>query len=244
MKVAAVQYKPRKGHKPAALEALAAHAHAAGARGAELIVLPEMAATGYVFASRAELDPVAEEARGETLAALAPVAREHGAWIVAGFPERAADKRFNSALVIDPTGALAFVYRKTLLYELDETWCDPGDSGYRAFDADFGRFTLGICMDLNDDRFTAWCAGSGARIIAFPTNWVDEDHRVWGYWAWRIDGTGAALVAANTWGREGTARFRGESAIIDGRVLHAAAPRQGDGVIVADLKEPVELAEP
>jgi len=244
MKVAAVQFKPPKGEKARALSGLVEHAHTAARVGAaELIVLPEMAATGYVFADRRELDLVAEEARGETFAALAPVAREHAAWVVAGFPERDGDKRFNSALVIDPSGDLAFVYRKTLLYELDESWCDPGDSGYRAFDTDVGRFTVGICMDLNDDRFTAWCATSGARVIAFPTNWVDQDHRVWGYWAWRIDGTGAALVAANTWGREGEARFRGESAILDGRVVRAAAPRRGDGVLTVDLNEPAELED-
>ncbi|PKN55717.1 MAG: hypothetical protein CVU56_19885 [Deltaproteobacteria bacterium HGW-Deltaproteobacteria-14] len=236
MKVAAVQFKPTKGDKAGALSALAEHARTAGAvGGAELIVLPEMAATGYVFTDRGAIDAVAELPRGETFSALAPVARELGAWIVVGFPERAADKRFNSALVIDPAGELVFTYRKTLLYDLDETWCDPGDSGYRAFDADFGRFTVGICMDLNDDRFIAWCAGAGARAIAFPTNWLDQDQRVWGYWAWRLDGVDSALVAANTWGSDAGVRFRGESAILDGRTLRAAAARRGDGVITAEI---------
>lgn len=244
MKVAAVQYKPTKGDKPGALSALVAHARSAAVDGhAELIVLPEMAATGYVFADRRAVDAVAEVPRGETFSALAPVAREFGAWIVVGFPERAADKRFNSALVIDPAGELAFTYRKTLLYDLDETWCDPGDSGYSAFDAASGRFTVGICMDLNDDGFVVWCASARARAIAFPTNWLDQDHRVWGYWARRLDGIPSALVAANTWGAEAGVRFRGESAILDGGVLRAAAPRRGDGVIACDLSQPVPVRE-
>ena len=235
MKVAAVQYKAPKGDKATALHALVAYAQTAARGAADLIVLPEMAATGYVFADRAAIDVVAEPARGETFQALAPVAREHGAWIVVGLPERDADKRFNSALVIDPAGELAFTYRKTMLYELDETWCDPGDSGYRALDADCGRFTVGICMDLNDDRFVAWCASAGARAIAFPTNWLDQDHRIWSYWAWRLEGVPSALVAANTWGADGAVRFRGESAVLDGRYVRAASPRSGDGVITADL---------
>jgi len=235
MRVAAIQFRARKGDKVGSLSSLAALAEQAGRERAELIVLPEMAATGYVFADRAAVDAVAEPADGETCAALAPVARAHRAWIVAGFPERDGDKRFNSALVLDPSGALRFVYRKTMLFDLDRTWCDVGDSGYASFDAAGGRFTVGICMDLNDDRFTSWCAGAGARAIAFPTNWLDQGRRIWEYWAWRLERVASALVAANTWGVEERVPFRGESAILDGTVLRAMAPRRGDAVLVADL---------
>ena len=163
------------------------------------------------------------------------MARAHGSWLVAGFPEVEGDRLFNSALVLDPTGELRFVYRKTLLYEEDLHWATPGDSGYATFDTEAGDFTVGICMDLNDDRFVAWCAQARPRAVAFPTNWVEEGHRVWPYWAWRLDGTGSALVAANSWGPEGHTAFRGESAIIDARTVLAAAPPTGDGVLRADL---------
>lgn len=246
MKVAAVQFKARRGDKVGSLATLAALADRA-AIDAELVVLPEMAAVGYVFADRAAVDVVAEPARGDTFAALAPIARARSAWIVAGFAERAADRRFNSALVIDPAGELRFTYRKTLLYELDEAWCDPGDSGYPLLEADGGRFTVGICMDLNDPDFCGWCRAAAPRAIAFPTNWIDQGYRIWGYWAWRLAGTPTALVAANTWGTEAATTFRGESAVVDladptrpavasdrASVL-AAAPREGDGVITATL---------
>ena len=234
MRVAAVQFKPVRGAQVEALTRLQALARRGA--GAELIVLPEMASTGYVFANRAEIAVVAEDVDGPTFTALSPVARELGAWVVVGFAERANDAFFNSALVIDPTGARRFVYRKTLLYDADVPWATPGDSGYRVFDTEHGSFTLGICMDLNDDRFVAWCRGAAARVVALPTNWLDEGEDVWSYWMWRMLGVPSALVAANTYGPEGALAFRGESAIIDRLRVLATAPATGDTVLSAELK--------
>jgi N-carbamoylputrescine amidase len=234
MNVAAVQFKPHRGDKPEALRQLVTLARAAAA-GSDLIVLPEMAATGYLFADPAAVRPVAETPAGETFQALSPVAREAGAWLVCGFVEDAGDRLYNAALVIDRAGKLAFTYRKTLLFEADTAWATPGDSGYRTFDTGRGTFGVGICMDLNDDRFTAWCATSGARAIAFPTNCLDQGDDVWPYWAWRLREVPAALVAANTYGPEGEIAFRGTSCILDGRVVRDAAPRSGDAIVRATL---------
>ena len=234
MRVAAVQFKATKGDPSSSLSRLLPLARAAAAQ-ADLVVLPEMATTGYMFSGAEEIDPLLEPARGPTFAALAPVARDTGAWIVCGFAERDADRRFNSALVIDPAGELRFCYRKTLLYEADETWASAGDSGYACFDTDAGRFTVGICMDLNDDRFVAWCRSANARAIAFPTNRLDQGHPIWGYWAWRLRGVRSALVAANSYGDDGSVRFIGTSAILDQRVVLDAADSAGDAVISAVL---------
>jgi predicted amidohydrolase len=235
VRVAAVQFKPTKGDKAGSLARLARLCEdAAGA--AELVVLPEMAATGYLFAGPEAIAPVAEAARGETFETLAPLARAAECWIVCGFPEREGSRLYNSALVIDSTGELRFCYRKTLLYDADKTWAVAGDSGYRRFETRSGSFTVGICMDLNDDRFVAWCAETQARVIAFPTNWLDEGQPIWGYWAWRLEGVPSALVAADTYGWEGDTKFLGTSAIIDRRRVLAAASPAGDCVISATLR--------
>lgn len=234
MKVAAVQFKARKGQFEQALDRLSALTEA-GAQHADLVVLPEMAATGYLFDSPEAARAVAEPARGPTFARLSPIAAAHGAWIVCGFPERDKDALFNSALIINPAGELAFTYRKTLLYEADVPWACEGDSGYRAFDTELGRFAVGICMDLNDDAFIEWCAAAQLRAIAFPTNWLDEGTDIWPYWAWRAEPTHAALIAANTYGPEGEILFHGRSCVLDGRVIRAASESTGDDVIVATL---------
>jgi predicted amidohydrolase len=234
MRVAAVQFKPDKDDLSGSRERLVSLAMAAGAD-ADLVVLPEMAVSGYVFATKADVAAVAERPDGPTYQALSAVGPATGAWVVAGFPERADGHLYNSAMVIDPTGALVFVYRKTMLYDADLIWASPGDSGYRRFETPSGTFGVGICMDLNDPRFVMWCWRSRLDAIAFPTNWVDEGVDVWPYWQGRIGGSGAALVAANTYGLDGGVMFSGRSAILRGDDVLASAEISGDAVIRAKV---------
>lgn len=235
MRVAAVQFKAERGDPSRALTRLVPLALRA-ARGAELVVLPELAATGYVYPSLSAIRRVAEPARGPTLAALSPVAREAGAWLVCGFPEEAGQRVYNSALVIDPRGDLRFVYRKTLLFEADLPWATPGDSGYRAFDTGRGTFAVGICMDLNDDRLLLWCRLARVDVLAMPTAWVDEPRSVWPYWARRARAAGVALVAADTWGAEDDRRFAGVSAVVEDGLVRAGCSDRGDGLALADVR--------
>ena len=234
MRLAAVQYKASKGEQDVSFEALRALAEQASA-GADLVVFPEMAATGYLFDGEEQVSKVAEPARGPTFELLSPVAAAHGVWLVIGFPEVSDGRYYNSALVINPKGELAFCYRKTLLYEMDLPWAAPGDTGYRYFDTEWGRFGVGVCMDLNDDRFVQWAQASELDVIAFPTNWVEEGIDVWAYWGWRLQGCTAALVAANSYGAEGSIRFSGRSAIMKTNTIHAAAAPAGDQIIRALL---------
>jgi predicted amidohydrolase len=236
VKVAAVQWKAIKGDKPASLARLASLAREAAA-GADLVVLPEMAATGYVFENREAIAPLAEPAQGETFQTLAAVARAANCWIVSGFAERDGDRLYNSAHVISPTGMLHVVYRKMLLYDTDKSWASPGDRGYVRVETPAGGFTVGICMDLNDDRFIRWCRAAAVRAIAFPTNWLDQGQNVWPYWAWRLAGVPSTLVAANTYGPEAHLRFIGGSAILSGPKVLAAAPPSGDCILHATLDE-------
>ena len=241
MRVAAVQYRARKGDVDGSRRRLVRLAERA-ASGADLLVLPEMAVTGYVFPDRSAVASVAERPDGPTFRAIAGVARRHHCWAVVGFPEAAGDALFNSAMVVDPVGRLAFVYRKTMLYDEDEHWATPGDSGYRTFDTGTGRFTVGICMDLNDPRFCGFVQDENVDAVAFPTNWVESDTDIdlFTYWAWRMAGARGALVAANTWGEEGHVRFTGCSAVLERRVLLAHLPPTGDGFLRADLHSTVK----
>lgn len=232
MRLAAVQFRATTGDVDGSRERLVALADDA-ALGCDLVVLPEMAATGYVFPDAAAVAEVAEGTDGPTARALADVARRHRCWVVAGFPERAGRTLYNAALVLDPDGALAFVYRKTLLFEADVGWATPGDTGYRRFRTPAGTFGVGICMDLNDPRFLAWVWRTRPDALAFPTNWIDEGADVWPYWAARVGGSGTALVAANTYGVDGPYAFSGRSAILRGNRVLAGAPVDGDAVIRA-----------
>lgn len=244
MDVAAVQFKGDRTDLDGRRRALAQWIWGLGP-GRDLVVCPELAVSGYVFRDVEDARTVAESADGPTFQALSPVARALRTWIVCGFVEQARDRLFNSALVLDPAGDLRFTYRKTLLYDADRTWATAGDSGYATFDTAAGDFAVGICMDLNDPEFVSWLRSVRPRALAFPTNWIDEGEDVWPYWAWRMQGNGAALVAANTWGLEGDLQFSGRSAVLQPRDAEgeganwwvlAEADDEGDAIIRATLK--------
>lgn len=249
MRLAAVQYRPPKGKVEEARADLVRLAREAGGRGADLVVFPEMATSGYIWGSRDEVLPHAEVRAGPTFRVLADEARRHEMWVVCGFPEqfvvpglRNADgspvrQLFNSAMVIQPNGALATCYRKVLLYDADEVWAVPGRR--RPICATvWGPMVPGICMDLNDPSFVGHLRASRARLFAFCTNWIEEGVEVLPYWQERVRGWSGWMVAANRWGAERGTAFCGGSAILapSGEPL-ARAERSGDCVLVADVPE-------
>lgn len=240
--VASLQFKARRPHVHASRAALVEAVDHAAAR-ASLVVFPEMAVSGYVFAHRDAVAEVAEVRDGPTFEALAAVAAARDCAIVGGFAERDGDELFNSAWLIDRRGQLVQVYRKTLLYEADRPWATAGTGDYGTMTVRGARVAVGICMDLNDDAFVAHLRATQPDVVAFPTNWVAEEVPtvdVWDYWAWRMSGVRGALVAANTWGSEhavggGSTRFTGRSAVIRGRHLLAHLPATGDGAVSVQL---------
>ena len=244
MKLAAIQYRPPKGRPDQARAELHALVGEAAEQGAKVIVCPEMATTGYIWTSAAEIGPHTEAAQGPTLRSLSGVARDHGAWVVcgiaerSGLPNRAGEQAgvnlFNSALVIDDTGELATCYRKVLLYEADRLWAS---AGWRrpVCQADFGTLVPGICMDINDPRFVRHLRDTQPTVLAFCTNWVAEGVPVLPYWQERVQGWSGWMVAANTWGEDRGVGFSGESAILGpGGVVLARGPAKGNVVLVAE----------
>jgi predicted amidohydrolase len=235
LRVAAAQFKAEKGCPGASLSALSVLVEPSLA-GVDLLVLPEMALTGYAFGSRDEVAAVAEPATGATFAGLSALARSTQTWVVCGYPEAGEDGRlYNSALVISATGELVHSYRKSLLFEADLGWATPGEGDYRVYDTGRGTFAVGICMDLNDPRFLAWLRGADPDVLAFPTNWVEEGLDVWPYWAARMWGSGATLVAANSYGSDGSYVFSGRSAILQATGLRVGAEASGNALLVATV---------
>lgn len=238
VKLAAVQYRPPWGHPERAREALCALVAQAADQGADLIVCPEMAITGYVFRSPDEIRSLCEPTDGPTFQALSALARKRGAWVVCGFAEAGADGAlYNSALVIDGEGALVCCYRKVLLFELDTLWAQPG-SERPVVESPAGLLAPSICMDLNDPWHTLHLIRAAPDVVAFCTNWVDEGEDILPYWRDRLWPWRGWFVAADRWGFERGVRFYGRSAILrPGGEVAAMAPAEGDGVLVVDMAD-------
>jgi predicted amidohydrolase len=138
--------------------------------GAQIVVLPELASSGYVFADRTELEALAETRDGPAITEWANLAEAFDLTIVAGFPEAAGDKVFNSAAVVDPTG-LRGVYRKAHLWDTENGVFDRADDLPLVLDTDHGRLGVMVCYDVEFPEWVRAVALQGADLLCAPVNW-------------------------------------------------------------------------
>lgn len=170
--IACIQMEPVVGDKDANVAATLDRIRAAAGMGARLIVLPELANSGYVFASREEAFDLAEGIpEGPTTKAWADIAAELGVYIVAGIAERDGDRLFNSAVLIGPGGYIGS-FRKIHLWCDENLFFEPGDRGFPVFATPIGRIGMAICYDGWFPETFRLCALQGADIVCVPTNWV------------------------------------------------------------------------
>ncbi|WP_299035214.1 nitrilase-related carbon-nitrogen hydrolase [uncultured Pseudokineococcus sp.] len=146
---------------------------AALAGGADVVVLPELATSGYVLADVHEARAVAVPASSSVLAGWAEACRARaGAVLVGGFCELGEDGRlFNSAAVVDASGVRA-VYRKVHLWDAERHLFSPGDAAPTVVETAHGRLAALICYDLGFPEWPRAAALAGADLIAVPTNWA------------------------------------------------------------------------
>ncbi len=138
----------------------------------ELLVLPELAFSGYQFVSREEVLDCAEPVPdGPTTRACVELARRHHMHLVVGLPERAGDHCYNSAIVVGPSGFMG-CYRKTHLFFEETLFFSPGDSGLLVWDIGQTRLGVMICFDWYYPEAARTLALQGADIVCHPANLV------------------------------------------------------------------------
>jgi 5-aminopentanamidase len=174
VRVAACQLAPSvgdlEGNRARALAAI----DAAAAAGAQVVVLPELAASGYVFRDAEEARGLAEPPDGPTVAGWSERAAAHGLAIAGGFAEAGEGGRlFNSAALVDPSGVLA-VYRKAHLWDREALVFTPGAEPPPVVDSVHGRLGLMVCYDLEFPEWVRLAALGGAELLCVPTNWPRE----------------------------------------------------------------------
>ena len=122
---------------------------------------------------------------GPILGAMQELARATGTWLLlGGFPERGTGKRIrNSAVLLDPSGAVVSIYRKMHLFDVDV----PGGRSFRESEAieagggapvvaetPWGGLGLSICYDLRFPELYRALTAGGARIVAVPSAFTVE----------------------------------------------------------------------
>jgi len=210
----------------------------------DLLLLPEMAFSGYTFADRAAVLPFAELGGGG--------GRCHG-WcratalrlrchVACGYVELGeGDALFNSLLVLDRAGRCVANHRKHHLYETDKSWASEGRDWAPPVSLDgVGRCFLAVCMDINPYEFVApWeafelaSAALDARVdvVLFSSAWCTNGEpgdagpapaparETLEYWVGRLEPLARApretlFVAADRVGAEGRVAFCGASCVL------------------------------
>lgn len=147
---------------------------------ADLVVLPELFATGYFFRSPDDAASVAERVPGgPTVMRLEAWARRTGSTFVAGLIEREGPRLYNSAVVVTPRGWLG-TYRKVHLFYQEKLHFAPGNLGFPVWtvtDRAGSAYRVGvmICFDWYFPEAARSLALAGADVIAHPSNLVRQD---------------------------------------------------------------------
>ena len=234
-RVAFVQGAPRFGRVAENLERGLA---LAGQVDADLVVLPELWSSGYVFSSHAEVDALAEDpANGPTARALKAAARRDRRHLIAGFPERHRGRAYNSAMLVGPSGVKT-VYRKLHLFEREQEWFSPGNLPLSVHRVGAARIGLLICFDWRFPEAARTLALLGADVIAHPSNLVFPNAQA--AMLTRSIENRVYTVTANRTGVEsrpgGRVAFTGKSQIVDpGGLIVARAGVRESCARVADL---------
>ncbi|MBT8399458.1 MAG: acyltransferase [Rhodothermia bacterium] len=177
MKVAVLQYRPEFLAVDANLDTVEEMLSEVDA---DLVVLPELFATGYFFRSTADAQSVSEPVPGgKTTDRMVEWAREGKYIVVGGLVEECSGRLFNSAAIVGPDGYVGR-YRKLHLYYEEKLHFEQGNLGLPVFavvDRSGQPYTLGvmICFDWYYPEASRTLALEGADIIAHPANLVRPD---------------------------------------------------------------------
>ena len=235
IRVSCIQFEPQLGAVADNVARASDLVRAAAAEGGRLIVLPELASTGYVFESAAEAAALAETVPdGPTTRAWAALAAELGVHIVAGIAESAGDVLYNAAVIVGPEGYIG-TYRKAHLWDRENVFFAKGNLGFPVFDTALGKVGVAICYDGWFPETFRRLALGGAEIVCIPTNWVPMPDQPEGEAAMAntlhraaAHTNGLFIACADRVGIERGQPFEGQSLIIGATGWPLAGPASRD----------------
>lgn len=210
----------------------------------DLLVLPEMAFSGYLFRSKDHIRPHLEPLKGPSFDAACELARTGPCkMVMLGFPEISEDgnNAYNAGMVVKDDQIL-YSFRKKHLYQVDESWATEG-SDFGLFETESlsktgqtTKIALGICMDLNPLKFQApfdayefghHCAKADVDVIIVPMAWTkseptaghEDDLASLRYWLMRLSPVldshrRTLFIACDRTGREDETSYQGSSCVI------------------------------
>ena len=248
--VAALQLPLNAPDEADNIAAVAALVEDAAARGAKIVLPPELFAGPYFCAVEDEAlfalaRPLAESASVREMQRLA---KALDVAIPTSFFEQDGHHYYNSLAMIDAGGEVVGVYRKSHIpdgpgYE-EKFYFRPGNTGFRVWDVCGARIGVGVCWDQWFPEAARAMALMGAEMLCYPTaigsEPYDPDFDTSRIWRRAMLGHAASnclpVISANRIGDEHGQAFYGHSFICDqwGDFL-AEYGREETGALVAGI---------
>ncbi|KAI1138641.1 carbon-nitrogen hydrolase [Hypoxylon sp. FL0543] len=194
MRIGCLQFAPQVGDVDNNLNRADAILNKANPQDLDLLVLPELAVTGYNFRSLRDISPFLEPTGSGISSVWArTTALKYNCTTIVGYPEKVDVSRqwptspeyYNSALIVNQDGDTVGNYRKTHLYYTDETWALEGPGFFKGrLPGIGGTVAMGICMDINPYKFQApWHAfefafhvlESNANVVILSMAWLTTE---------------------------------------------------------------------
>lgn len=221
IKAGFIQFEPELGKQDKNIHQLSILLSKAGK--ADLIVLPELANSGYNFESRDQAFLLAEKiGNSKYIEFLIDTAQAGNTFIVSGFLEKDEQLIYNTSVLVGPKGLIG-KYRKIHLFMNEFDIFEKGDLGLPVFDIGICKIGMLICFDWTFPEVWRILALKGAELICHPSNLVlpfaQQAVPVHGM----INKT--FNITANRYGTEREVSFSGQSIISDplGKTLYKAS---------------------
>jgi len=168
MKIGFFQFSPVFGDKAVNLDVIE---NVVATESADLVIIPELSNSGYLFLSQQEVAQLAEPIPGPTTEWLQSLAQDSGTHFIMGMPEDSDGKYYNSAVLVGPGGVVG-TYRKAHLFYEEKLYFQPGENQFEIFDVGGVKIGILICFDHLFPEAARVLALQGAQIICYPSNLV------------------------------------------------------------------------
>lgn len=172
---------------------------------------------------------------------VAALARKYGLTISIGLDEKAGEKLYDSAILVDRTGKLLWKHRKlnVLAYLMDPPYSEGAIDGVGVVDTEFGRIGLVICADTFQDAVAKRIETLAPDLMLVPYGWAAPMDQ-WPQHAklleqlvgrraaqWKCPVVGTDLVGQMTQGPWKGQTYGGASVVMDGsgKLLHLLRDR-------------------
>lgn len=221
--VAAIQFAPVLLDVRRNLQTALQMTFEAAAKGASVIVLPELCISGQAMQNPAEAMSCAQTREGYQTQALWTIAEKFGCHIVFGYVELLEGLLYNSAAIVGPLG-LCGNSQKHNLWGSDNLWAQPSEAQFPIVVTRAGRLGALVCRDATNKyresyRFhnpkQRFYPEGSTDVIALLTNWGQGYGFPDSSWVELVESTRSNLIVSNRVGQERDMDFKGGSCVID-----------------------------